>query len=676
MILNYRDLQVFTPNDIKPRLDIPFFTIRKGKTVMRFINCAFSIDIETTSTVDNGNEIAFPYCYQVGINNIAYITRDYKVFYNFIKELNNWLQNNDTYIHCCIHNLPYEFTFFCGFLNFTDVFAKENGHPLTCYCGNIRFIDTYQISGLSLEKLSKNYTTTKKIKDLDYKKYRTPHTPMTDEELRYCVDDVIILNEYWNTQEIQRYINKKGVSKIPLTATAKVRMLLKSNVPKEQRKKIQETLEFIYPNEKTMQLLDDAFMGGIVKSNARYTNVVLHNLGCVDLTSSYPASLFYRLYPMSQFVKCNVKMIDDLNNKYCYLLRVKITNLKSTQPIRTLSLSKVKNCVNSRIDNGRLISADSLELTFTDIDFKYLFKFYEFDYEIIYSECAILGRLPKYFIYTLIELYKTKNELKPIYENNPDLKAEYLHTKGLLNALYGCCVTGDKLYNYVYNNGKWDIELNDKYHTFNRDSFLVRQWGVFCSAYSRATLLDGILLCGSDIVYSDTDSCKFLHPEKNKPKFLQQNIEIDKRVKTACAYYNIPFDVMRGIGRWDIEKDVETFKTLGCKRYYHDGDVTISGINNKAFCDYAKIINKTPLEIFTDNIAIPPEYTRKSTSKYYLNNDKSYIYKYIYNGIERQLPIINYIYMCDAPWRMSLSHDYKKLLLFLNVSRETLEREV
>lgn len=665
---NYKQLNELSFERFKPRFDVPTFTIRSGKETRKFLNTAFAIDIETTSTIDNnGKEISFPYCYQVGVNEIAYITRDYKEFYAFINNLNVWLQEQNIYIHCCIHNLPYEFTFFSGFLNFTDVFAKENGHPLTCYCGNIRFIDTLQISGLSLVKLSKNYTNTKKVKDLDYKLYRVPETQMTEQEIRYCCDDVVILNEYWNTSEIQRYINKQGNSKLPLTATAKVRMRLKSNIPKEQRAQIQSKLELLYPNEKTFDMLDRAFMGGIVKSNPRYTNIVLNDLGCVDLTSSYPASLFTRFYPMGQFIPCDISSVEDLEQAYCYLLDITITNLKSKRPIRTLSLSKVRDCVNPYIDNGRLISADSLRLTFTDIDFKYLFKFYNFDYKIEYAEKSKAGRLPKYFIKTLVELYQKKNELKPVYNNNPDLKVEYLYVKGLLNALYGCCVTSDKPVNYKYENGKWFMERNSKYHVFNRDSYLVRQWGIYCSAWSRASLLDGILMCSDDIVYSDTDSCKFLNKTFHVKQFNDWNLQNDRRVKSACAYYGVDYKVMAGIGRWDFEKDVKVFKTLGCKRYYHDDDVTISGINNKAFCEYARMIGKTPLDIFNDGSQIPPEYTQKNTSKYFINQDDTYIYRYTHNGVDYELPIKNYIYMCNAPWQMSLSNEYRNLLLMFHV---------
>lgn len=661
----------------KGRLDIPTFNIKVGKETRKFLNCAFAIDIETTSCIDdNGREVAFPWSYQIGINEECFITSDYKLFYDFINRLNEWLINQDLYIHCTIHNLPYEFTFFSGFLNFSDVLAKENGKPLVCYCGNIRFIDTYQISGLSLEKLSKNYTKTKKIKDLDYKKWRCPEMlkTLTEEEQRYIIDDVIILNEYWNSNEIQRYIKKQGYTKIPLTNTAKVRMMLYNSVDSKTRKEIVDKLASIFPTLDIYQMLLRGFSGGVVKSNPRYTDIILNDVGQVDLTSSYPASLFKNFYPVSQFIDCDVKRLEEFERDYNYMVDVELFNIKSTKPMRTISLSKCIDFKNTKIDNGRIISADYIKITLTDIDFKYLFKFYDFDYNITRCIKAKSGRLPHYFIKVMVELYKSKNELKPLYEKDPTLKAEYFNAKSMLNSIYGMCVYKDKPVNYTYENGKWNIDLNDNYHKFNKQSLLTFSWGCWCSAYSRGALYDGILICGDDIIYSDTDSCKFLNKEKHIKSFNEWNLLNDRKVRSACAYYGIAYKIMAGIGRYDFESDVKEFKTLGSKRYIHDGHITISGISDKAFQEYCKKIGKKPIDCFYDGFSIPKEYTMKNTSKYYINNDKPYIYKYQYNGVKYELPIINYIYMCDAPWSMSLSKDYRNLLLLLhNVSRETLK---
>ena len=119
--MKYKPLQDLSiKQSFKGRLDIPTFNIKCGKETRKFLNCAFSIDIETTSCIDNnGREVAFPWSYQIAINEECYITTNYKEFYAFIDSVNEYLQEQDLYIHCCIHNLPYEFTFFSGFLKFT-----------------------------------------------------------------------------------------------------------------------------------------------------------------------------------------------------------------------------------------------------------------------------------------------------------------------------------------------------------------------------------------------------------------------------------------------------------------------------------------------------------------------------------------------------------------------------
>ena len=681
-LVRYKPLQDLSKEHaFKGRLDIPTFIIKSGKETRRFLNCAFAIDIETTSCIDsNGRKVAFPWLFQIGINEEAYLTNNYKEFYTFIKSLDKWLKEQNIYIHCCIHNLPYEFTFFSGFLKFTDVFAKENGKPLTCYYGNIRFVDTYQISGLSLEKLSKNYTKTKKVKDLDYKKWRCPEgfKDLTYEEKRYCVDDVIILNEYWNSQEIQRYIKRQGYSKIPLTNTSKVRMSLNASVTPKEKKKIVDMLYMNFPSLDMYEMMLRAFSGGVVKSNPYYTNLVLNDIAQVDLTSSYPASLFKYMYPLTQFVDDKtIGRIEDFSNKYCYMVDVELYNVKSIKPIRTISYSKCSDAKNVKLDNGRIISADYISITLTDVDIKYLTKFYSFDYKITRAVKSLAGRLPKYFIKTMIDFYIKKNQLKPLYEKDPSLKPEYLNSKGQLNSFYGMCVYKDKPFKYTYDGSKWHADINSDFHKFDKNSLLMFQWGLFCTSYSRACLFDGILICGDDIVYSDTDSCKFLNKDKHIQGFKDWNIKNDKLVRSACAYHGIDYKLVEGIGRYDFEPDVKEFKTLGAKRYIHDGHITISGISDKAFQDYCKKIGKKPIDCFHDDFSIPKQYTMKNTSKYYINNENAYIYKYEYEGKQYELPLINYIYMCDAPWSMSLSKDYRKLLLLLhNVSCETLESEV
>ena len=647
------------------------YRIKRGKANQVYINIPLAIDIETTSTYMDGQKVAFPYIFQVGFDCIAYYTRDYREFYAWMDSLKEYLSNINKHIHCLIHNLPYEFTFFSSHIKFDNVFAKSINKPLVCEYGNIRFLDSCQMSGYSLQKLAEKYTKTQKIKDLDYKIWRVPETPLMD-EYRYCSDDVIILNEYWLTDEVQAYIKpRKQISKIPLTNTAKVRMLTKSELTQDQFIDYNLWLASIYPSPEVWEYLPWAFAGGVVKSNPYYTNLVLHDLSAMDLTSAYPAAMFRDYYPMDKFRECDVN--EPLQDDYCYLIHLKILNIKSIFPMRTLSISKCINLVNCRTDNGRVISADSLEICLTDIDFKYLFKFYDFDFEVIKKFKSKAGKLPRFIIRTMVKLYQRKGELKEILKsdpNNSSLKVELLNVKGRLNSLYGMMVTKDMPFNYTFQDGEFIEVPNKQWHEPKKSDFLAYQWGVFVTAHARASLYSGMLLVGAnDIVYSDTDSCKFLGDHWAAVK--EWNAKNQEKVKAAAEYYGVDYNIVKGLGDFDREQDIKTFKTLGAKRYYTETydpkqqkyveHVTIAGINDKAFCKYALTQGKTVLDFFHPDAKIPKEHTDKNTSTYIFLDDFKY-YTYTYDYSHYRIPVKNYIHLEEAPWQMTLSDEYDALL--------------
>ena len=60
----------------------------------------------------------------------------------------------------------------------------------------------------------------------------------------------------------------------------------------------------IFPDNDTWDMLERAFIGGVVKSNPYYTNILLNNIGSLDLTSDYPSQIIKHLYPMSKFGTC------------------------------------------------------------------------------------------------------------------------------------------------------------------------------------------------------------------------------------------------------------------------------------------------------------------------------------------------------------------------------------
>ena len=668
------DLSNLSMSDFKGALKCPEYRMKHKKQTDIYINAAFSIDIETTSTIYNDEKVAFPYMYQVGVNKHAYYTRNYQEFYSFIERLNNYLQSIARHIICYIHNLSYEFMFFYGFIKFDNVFATEMHKVIKADYGNIHFRDSFIYSGYSLEKLSANYTKTKKVKDLDYKQYRTPHTELTAQELRYCSDDVIILNEYWLSDEVQQYIKVRGFTDLPLTNTGKVRKYCRSLISNKQS--YNNRLQMIFPDNDTWDMLERAFIGGVVKSNPYYTNILLKNIGSLDLTSDYPSQIIKHLYPMSKFQDCSLTSVSDLDDKYAYLIEVKLQNVESIFPMRILSMSKCYNRKGEILDNGRIKSADELTVTLTDIDFKYLFKFYKFDYTIIKAKRSLYARLPRFLAEAIEYFYSEKNRLKELTKDDPVndlLSATLLNRKGMLNSIYGMMVTKDHMYNWKCDGAEWIPEINPNYHQHKKQDFLAYQWGVWVTAHARSALYDGMLIMGADnIVYSDTDSIKGFINDEIIAKINKWNVENDRLIKAGCQHYQVDYNKLKGLGRWDREHDIEEFKTLGSKRYYTKingkESVTISGIRSKNFISWCDKI-KVPASKFFDNGAhIPKEHTGKNTL-YYCDNSDTIDYIYTYNDKEYHIPIKSYIYMEEAPWSMKLSGDYDKLLTELLYER-------
>ena len=90
----------------------------------------------------------------------------------------------------------------------------------------IEFRDSYILSGLPLKLVAENltsHTIKKLVGDLDYNLVRTDVTRVTDKELGYMLNDVVILI-YYITEQIEQYGN---ISRVPLTNTGRVRMAVK-----------------------------------------------------------------------------------------------------------------------------------------------------------------------------------------------------------------------------------------------------------------------------------------------------------------------------------------------------------------------------------------------------------------------------------------------------------------
>ena len=573
----------------------------KGKI---YYNIAMSFDIETTSFYEDKNDIiytndeykklknkvkadkkAIMYIWQFAIEENVIIGRSWNDFLYFCKKLYDYLNLKERYIIVYVHNLSYEFQFICKWFNWIDIFADSERKPIKATTDtHFIFKCSYRLSGYSLEVLANNlksHNIKKMVGDLDYNLIRNSKTPISKEELQYCINDVLIVTSY-----IEEQIDEFGnIEKIPLTQTGKVRRYVRKQC--FQNKDYKYFIKELTIEKPEYLLLKNAFAGGFTHCNAMYTNKICKNVTSYDFTSSYPTVLISEKYPMSKGKEVNVNSESELIKlikNYCVLVDLQFNNIKSSFLYeQIISYSKCRNVKNPLINNGRIVQADSLTITCTDIDFLNIKDFYKWDNMKI-GLCYIYKKdyLPKEFIKTILHLYKSKTELKGI----DGKEVEYLHSKELLNSLYGMCVTSIVHDTVSFNGAEWTTEngnLDEELKNYNTDKnrFLFYQWGVWCTAYARNNLYTAIRECKEDYIYSDTDSVKIFDVDKHKKYFEEYNKWIVKKLEKCLNYHNIPLyfispktikGEIKTLGIWDFDGFYTDFKTLGAKRYIFKKD--------------------------------------------------------------------------------------------------------
>ena len=661
-----------------------------------YYNLAMSFDIETSSFYEDKNGViytnddyrklkhsvkadkkAIMYIWQFAIEDNVIIGRTWNDFLYFCKKLYDFLNLKERYIVVYVHNLSYEFQFICKWFNWVNIFADSERKPLKAETDtHFIFKCSYRLSGYSLEVLANNlksHNIKKMVGNLDYNLIRNSKTPLSDEELKYCENDVLIVTSY-----IDEQINEFGnIEKIPLTQTGKVRRYVRKQC--FQNKEYQYFIKELTIEKPEYMLLKNAFMGGFTHCNAMYTNKICKNVTSYDFTSSYPTVLMSEKYPMSKGQEVYINNESELLNlikNYCVLVDLQFTNIQTNFLYeQIISYSKCRNVKNPLINNGRIVQADTLTITCTDVDFLNIKDFYKWD-NVKIGLCYIYEKnyLPKEFIKTILYLYKSKTELKGV----DGKEVEYLHSKELLNSLYGMCVTSIVHDTVNFNGVEWTTEngnLEEELKNYNTDKnrFLFYHWGVWCTAYARNNLYTGIKECKDDYIYSDTDSIKIFNADKHKMYFEKYNKWIVQKLEKCLNYHKIPLDFIspktikgdiKTLGVWDFDGFYTDFKTLGAKRYIFRKDnklsITVCGLSKKSGKEFIENQEK-PFLFFNDGMFVDCEHTGKMTH--------TYIDKEIENTVSDYLGNVAYyheksfIHLEKTDYLLSLSDMYIKYFM-------------
>ena len=576
-----------------------------GGKKRHYIGITTAFDIETTLLDDIQQSVMYIWQWQFG-EDYTVIGRTWDEFLDLQKRIKAVLPD-DRWLVVYVHNLSYEFQFLKGVYTFfpDDVFAVASRKVVKAdMWGCFEFRCSYKLTNMSL----KQFTTKMMVKhqklsgeDFNYAVKRYPWTPMSDEELEYCINDVLGLVEAVNA-----LMERDGdtLQTIPLTSTGYVR-----RNAKRAMKDGSVHHNFVYsilPDIETYRALREAFRGGNTHANRYYAGDIVENVHSADRSSSYPAVMCNCEFPMSVFTPI---MKNDLNPGYisrcltirhkALLLRIGIKNLRLRDPFwgcPYLSKDKCRN-IHKAVDtedNGRILEAEYLETTITDIDLKIIMEEYQGEIIFLQGWYASYKKLPQPLINEVIKYYKDKTELKGV----PGQEIYYDKAKALLNSLYGMMAQDPVKHNLIFKQvGDWeeDTTLSDEeiLGKSNAKAFLAYQWGVWVTAHSRMALECGIRLVhdtdGADFVYCDTDSVKYT----GTVDWTLYNNDRIAECKESGSFATDPKGITHYMGVFEAEDLKDTgyayryFKTLGAKKYAYverEGEgvhCTIAGVNKK-----------------------------------------------------------------------------------------------
>ncbi len=632
------------------------------------------------------------YEWTLGIGGYITIGRTWDEFmklYRDIVKIFNTDETNRLVIY--VHNLSYEFQFFRERFKWQKVFSMEERKPIQALTEDgVEFRCSYKLSGYGLAKLSDQlmkYKCRKMVGDLDYNKVRHSKTPLSDVELRYCSNDVLVVMCY-----IQELIEREGdITKIPLTGTGFVRrycrnacMYDKEDKFNKKFKNYRKIMQSLLLTPEVYIMLKEAFAGGFTHANAWYSGDIVYGVSSFDFTSSYPYVMISEEFPMSSGKLIEINSDDKFEyylKNYCCLFEMEFVDLDSVVFFENyISKSKCRVLEGGEINNGRVVSANRLVLTMTEQDYMIIKATYSWKSASVGRFYAFKkGYLPTDFVKAILHFYVDKTQLKGV--NGKEV--EYMVAKNHINSTYGMTVT-DICREEILYDGEWGKQTPDIEEAIAKNNksikrFLYYPWGVWVTAYARVNLWTGILEFGDDYVYSDTDSVKVRHMSKHMDYIRAYNEMVNAKLKAACAYHGIDFELTRPktingepkpLGVWDYEKTYRRFKTLGAKRYlveYLDKtnrlvqELTVAGLAKSNAIDYMKSLGNDIFEVFNEELYVPKGCTGKNVHTYIDVERRGIVQDYL--GDSAEYDELSSIHMEPADYSFSLAEDYINYLL-------------
>lgn len=585
-----------------------------------------SFDTETTTLLEHtmwnltDEPIGFIYLYQFNLFEHVFMFRQETEVKTFLQMVCDVFETYKYRIVFYVHNLSYEWQFIKDWLDIVPdtVFATEKRKIVSFRTEmNIEFRCSYRLTNMNLEKLTEDYSKfyVKEKEIMDYDLYRDPFSVLDVNTILYSALDVLGLSD-----ALQSFMEANGfsVKDNRPTSTSIVRHAVREvMLSKKNRQYTKEVIRRTALDENLYNIILDLKAGGNTHANREHVGRKLKNLGHGDFTSSYPYQMICNsTYPMFAFQPINFmksgifdyQLYKEISNTYVIISRFKILNPRLRKdkyvPIPYLSLSRCFKqsgyCTELGYDNGRIMDfCGSVDVAFYDEEFINCFiEQYDFDaIESYDSYISTKGFLPKSLRLSVFSYYEKKTELKGI----DGAEYEYMKSKNCVNGIFGMAYT-DPIRDMVVFNPETGLleeqvtentiqEQLEEYYS-KRTTFLAYQWGSYTAMLGRVALQSMInLFDPHDVVYCDTDSCFFLHPEKYAEAIAEYNNKLLADYNpTDNDYVKNYATTKKGVNKYlgiiDMEDDADVFVTLGSKKYCQQiGDsfeITIAGVPKKA----------------------------------------------------------------------------------------------
>ena len=535
-----------------------------------------------------------------------------------------------------IHNLSYDMSYLYPYLldlPGIDKDAKYQGiieapnKFLSLVFGSFEFRCSYRLSGMSLEKWSKemNAEHIKKVGMYDYDKVLYQDSDLSEDEQDYDKFDVYSMRDCLYKQ--MAYYGD-DITSIPLTKTGYIRRTLRKscfNDPHYKKKYFWDNKLSAVNYEYCLK----SFSGGYTHNNRFWRDTLIEagktyeyipgsgiyikvdKIKHRDFKSHYPTQqTCYKRFPIGRpqhIYDCStmpfVYTVEEIlaeAEEFTHFVKLLITDCSLRDPMCSMPFMQLSKCyqanfINKIVDNGRIIKASGSFIMYVDtLTLQILAEQYT-------MECAVLdvyrmknGPLPDCIIKVVDKYFKGKSDKKALVHQLTEefgkldpktVEAEFdlMQEKAGLNSIYGCTVQQalkdvfqiDDNMNFSYKTkyiSEGEVEEGLESYYSGKNNFLAYQLGCVVTSLARFELYSFIRLIGYEyVLYSDTDSLFYISTPEIEKRIEAKN----KELRETAHFVELENGKREYYNEFTEEPDCLAFKGLHSKCY---GVVTSKGL--------------------------------------------------------------------------------------------------